>query len=165
MQNARQPSHIDMDASTTRSWRIGMDMPPMPVACSVVKQTVVGHTASGCAKLKGMYIERHNKLGRLLLKEIARGRKGGYLVQMDLGSEAKLASDGTSIPTQKYSPRSPTSCHAPQDKGDPNQTQATGCSPVQATHLNHPSHLLDCGTQMLQRLRSKAAIGQSPWPN
>ena len=52
------------------------------------------HTASGCAKLKGMYIERHNKLGRLLLKEIARGRKGGYLVQMDLGSEAKLASDG-----------------------------------------------------------------------
>ena len=51
------------------------------------------HTASGCAKLKGMYIERHNKLGRLMLKEIARGRKGGYLVQMDLGSQTKLAID------------------------------------------------------------------------
>ena len=51
------------------------------------------HTASGCTKLKGMYIERHNKIGRLMLKEIARGRKGGYLVQMDLGSKTKLAID------------------------------------------------------------------------
>ena len=41
MQNARQPSHIDMDAYTTRSWRIGMDMPPPPDAYYVVNQTAV----------------------------------------------------------------------------------------------------------------------------
>ena len=41
-----------------------------------------------------MYTERHNKIGRVFLREIARGRKGGYLVQMDIGSADKLAADG-----------------------------------------------------------------------
>jgi hypothetical protein len=34
------------------------------------------HTASGCPALKAMYINRHNKIGRLIMTRVLRGRKG-----------------------------------------------------------------------------------------
>ena len=44
------------------------------------------HTASGCPKLKRMYIDRHNKVGRAIMTRVMQGRLGAYVLQMDLGS-------------------------------------------------------------------------------
>jgi ribonuclease HI len=52
------------------------------------------HTASGCPALKAMYINRHNKVGRLIMTRVLRGRKGAFVLQMDLGSAEKCAEDG-----------------------------------------------------------------------
>lgn len=52
------------------------------------------HTASGCPALKNMYINRHNKIGRLIMTRVLRGRKGAFVIQMDLGSAEKCAEDG-----------------------------------------------------------------------
>ena len=106
MQNEKQPSHIDTAAYTTKSWRIDTDTPPMPDASYVSQPDSGHHTASGCVKLKGMYIERHNKIGRIMMKEIARGRKGGLLVQLDLGSQTKLTDRRYCTPTSNHSPGS-----------------------------------------------------------
>ena len=52
------------------------------------------HTASGCPALKRMYINRHNKVGRLIMTRVLRGRKGAFVIQMDLGSAENCAEDG-----------------------------------------------------------------------
>ena len=52
------------------------------------------HTASGCPALKRMYINRHNKVGRLIMTRVLRGRKGAFGIQMDLGSTENCAEDG-----------------------------------------------------------------------
>ena len=52
------------------------------------------HTASGCPVLKRMYINRHNKVGRLIMTRVLRGRKGAFAIQMDLGSTDNCAEDG-----------------------------------------------------------------------
>ena len=52
------------------------------------------HTASGCPALKRMYINRHNKVGRLIMTRVLRGRKGAFVIQMDLGSTESCAEDG-----------------------------------------------------------------------
>jgi hypothetical protein len=52
------------------------------------------HTASGCPQLKEQYIKRHNKIGRVMMTRILRGRRGAFVIQMDLGSEQRCAEDG-----------------------------------------------------------------------
>ena len=52
------------------------------------------HTASGCPALKRMYINMHNKVGRLIMTRVLRGRKGAFVIQMDLGSTENCAEDG-----------------------------------------------------------------------
>jgi ribonuclease HI len=52
------------------------------------------HTASGCPKLKRMYIDRHNKVGRAIMTRVMRGRLGAYVIQMDLGSVEHCAAEG-----------------------------------------------------------------------
>jgi ribonuclease HI len=54
------------------------------------------HTASGCPALKPQYISRHNKIGRLIMTRVLRGRKGAFVIQMDLGSAEKCEGDGIS---------------------------------------------------------------------
>jgi len=54
------------------------------------------HTASGCPKLTEMYTSRHNKIGRQIMTRILRGRKGGYLTQMDLGAHERCLEDDIS---------------------------------------------------------------------
>ena len=54
------------------------------------------HTASGCPALKRLYINRHNKVGRLIVTRVLRGRKGAFAIQMDLGSAERCAEDGIS---------------------------------------------------------------------
>ena len=41
-----------------------------------------------------MYINRHNKAGRLIMTRVLRGRKGAFVIQMDLGSTENCAEDG-----------------------------------------------------------------------
>jgi ribonuclease HI len=62
------------------------------------------HTASGCTALTGLYTERHNKLGRLIMKHVIRGRRGGYVIQMDLGSAEKCEQDGIEQQPTRYVP-------------------------------------------------------------
>ena len=57
------------------------------------------HMASGCPALKRMYINRHNKLGRLIMTRVLRVRKGAFVIQMDLGSTDNCAEDGTTLET------------------------------------------------------------------
>ena len=52
------------------------------------------HTASGCPKLKRMYIDRHNKVGRAIMTRVMQGRLGAYVLQMDLGSREHCAAEG-----------------------------------------------------------------------
>ena len=64
------------------------------------------HTASGCPALKRMYINRHNKVGRLIMTRVLRGRKGAFVIQMDLGSTEivqKTASWPISLETSRGS--------------------------------------------------------------
>ena len=52
------------------------------------------HIISGCKALEKLYTERHNAVGRLVLKAIRKGECGAQVVQHDVGSAAKLAGDG-----------------------------------------------------------------------
>ena len=65
------------------------------------------HSLSGCSHMKGMYIDRHNEAGRLILKALKKGALGGSLVMHDvghqvdaelLGDDSTAAGIGTRIP-------------------------------------------------------------------
>jgi ribonuclease HI len=43
------------------------------------------HMAAGCSACTRMYIHRHNKAGRMILKAVMEGRRGGEVVMMDVG--------------------------------------------------------------------------------
>jgi hypothetical protein len=72
------------------------------------------HTASGCPKLKRMYIDRHNKIGRAIMKRVMRGRLGAHVLQMDLGAAEHCAAEGL-----RHQPR-----HLPWDVLPPGLRQA-----------------------------------------
>jgi hypothetical protein len=44
--------------------------------------------------MKGMYAERHNKLGRIILRAISKGSRGGDIVMADVGTAEKADADG-----------------------------------------------------------------------
>jgi hypothetical protein len=52
------------------------------------------HSLSGCPHLRGLYMERHNAAGRLILRYIIKGSKGGNVVAHDFGRQ-KDSLDGT----------------------------------------------------------------------
>jgi ribonuclease HI len=56
----------------------------------------ISHALGGCrhAALRGMFQERHNGLGRLLLAEVAKGSRGAALLQSDVGRRSKLEEAG-----------------------------------------------------------------------
>jgi len=43
------------------------------------------HTAAGCKHLTRLYIHRHNKAGRAILRAVADGKQGAHLVMADFG--------------------------------------------------------------------------------
>jgi ribonuclease HI len=45
------------------------------------------HMAAGCQACTRMYIHRHNTAGRMILKAVMEGRRGGEVVMMDVGRE------------------------------------------------------------------------------
>lgn len=54
------------------------------------------HIASGCTHttMQLMYTERHNRLGRKVLKAISKGPLGAYITHADLGCEQKCREEG-----------------------------------------------------------------------
>jgi hypothetical protein len=62
------------------------------------------HTASGCPAMTAMYTARHNKIGRQIMTRVIRGRKGGFLIQMDIGSAANCLEDNIPHPTPRHIP-------------------------------------------------------------
>lgn len=63
--------------------------------CTLCGQEDGGHhTASGCKALERQYTERHNKIGRIIMRQVLRGRYGTWAVQLDLGSSQKCDEDG-----------------------------------------------------------------------
>jgi hypothetical protein len=51
-----------------------------------------------------MYTERHNKLGRIIMRAVMKGDRGGEVVSMDLGSADKAVADGVHLTTRRYVP-------------------------------------------------------------
>jgi ribonuclease HI len=43
------------------------------------------HSLSGCPELKGLYTNRHNEAGKLIMRYIMKGAKGGTIVMHDVG--------------------------------------------------------------------------------
>lgn len=69
--------------------------------CVLCGQLDGGHHAlSGCSHLKGLYIERHNAAGRLILRYVTKGSKGGNVVAHDFGKQKtpQLDPDCLSLP-------------------------------------------------------------------
>jgi hypothetical protein len=64
------------------------------------------HMVSACQHqaMQGMYTERHNKLGRIIMRAILKGDKGGEVVSMDLGASSKTIAEGIHITTRRYVP-------------------------------------------------------------
>jgi ribonuclease HI len=62
------------------------------------------HTASGCPALSELYTSRHNKVGRQIMTRVLRGRKGAFLIQMDIGSAANCKQDNITNPTPRNIP-------------------------------------------------------------
>lgn len=62
------------------------------------------HTASGCPAMTALYTARHNKIGRQIMTRIIRGRKGGFLIQMDIGSAANCQEDDIHHTTPRHIP-------------------------------------------------------------
>ena len=64
------------------------------------------HMVSGCqhSSMQGMYTERHNKIGRIIIRAILNGDRGGGICSMDLGSGDKAAADGVGIPVPRFVP-------------------------------------------------------------
>ena len=60
------------------------------------KDDGIGHMAGGCTHptMERMYTERHNTIGRILLRAIAKGRYGACIIATDLGSASKSDDDG-----------------------------------------------------------------------
>jgi hypothetical protein len=56
----------------------------------------VSHALGGCQHktLRGMFQERHNALGRMVLAEVAKGSLGGALKQSDVGNHSKMEAGG-----------------------------------------------------------------------
>ena len=48
----------------------------------------------GCPVLSRLYTNRHNAIGRLILRAIMRGPKGGYVVMMGRGSDSHCSAEG-----------------------------------------------------------------------
>ena len=57
-----------------------------------------GHIAGGCLdpRMRGMYTARHNAVARVLLKAVAKGRRGGELCGADAGSAEDMRAAGLS---------------------------------------------------------------------
>ena len=83
------------------------------------KEDGIGHMAGGCAHptMERMYTERHNTIGRILLRAIAKGCYGACIIATDLGSASK--SDDNGAPHVPYNTLPPdlqsilTSPHLP----------------------------------------------------
>ena len=65
------------------------------------------HILGGCSALAGLYTERHNAVGRLILKALRlHSSEGAEIVQHDVGSAAKLANDGVGSTCSRMVPAS-----------------------------------------------------------
>ena len=64
------------------------------------------HMVSACQHkgMQGMYTERHNAVGRIIIRAILKGSKGGEICSMDLGSGEKVAAAGVGIPVPRFVP-------------------------------------------------------------
>jgi ribonuclease HI len=65
------------------------------------------HMVSACQHtgMQGMYTDRHNKLGRTIMRAVMKGERGGEIASMDLGAADKAKADGLHITTRRYVPR------------------------------------------------------------
>jgi len=62
------------------------------------------HIAAGCKALSDMYTERHNRIGRIILRAAAKGSMGGNLISADVGSAEKCTTAGAPALCQNHAP-------------------------------------------------------------
>jgi hypothetical protein len=108
------------DRITTQQYRYGglntaklrhrMKIVPTP-NCVLCGQMDGGHhSMSGCSHMTGMYIERHNEAGRIMLRALMRGGRGADVVMHDIGHNYndEIQRDTTSASSGSFATRIPS---------------------------------------------------------
>ena len=86
--------------------------------CPLCRQPDSGsHIAGGCqhSTMRKMYSERHNRAGRIILKAVKKGSKGGTLCSADLGSKGRCEAAGAPVCDTNHIPISVFPC--PKGRG------------------------------------------------
>ena len=78
------------------------------------------HSLSGCPHMSGMYTERHNKAGHIILKGLLQGGKGADVVMHDVGhSQDATLTQGAQTTTGSFATRIPSWVYTKRRKGTP----------------------------------------------
>jgi len=113
--------------------------------CALCGQLDGGHhSLSGCPKLKGLYTNRHNGAGKLILRYILKGSKGASVVMHDVGKHDDTEEDvAPRIPAWVYSTSAAASRHVPMQWHNyrPDALLVTG-GPRKPVHKRHV-HLVE----------------------
>jgi hypothetical protein len=87
------------------------------------------HIASGCKALKGAYMERHHKAGRIILKAILKGEKAAEVAYADVGSKEHCSKEGIPMTDSRHNIRIPNRMSRPDiilaHKSKENNSQTT----------------------------------------
>ena len=65
------------------------------------------HIASGCKALKGAYIERHHKAGRIILKAALKGERAAEIAYANVGSKEQCNKSGIPMTDSRHQIRIP----------------------------------------------------------
>ena len=117
-----------LDRVTTQHYRYGglntaklryrMKVAPTP-NCLLCGQHDGGHhSLSGCPHMNGMYIERHNSAGRIILKALLKGGRGADVVMHDIGHKEDS-------PSRSYATRIPAWVYTKSRRSQPNPVDKT----------------------------------------
>jgi hypothetical protein len=122
------------DRVTTQQYRYGglntaklrhrMKVVPTP-NCALCGQMDGGHhSMSGCPHMSGMYIERHNQAGRIMLQALLRGGRGADVVMHDIGhGHNDELLQGATAPHASFTTRIPPWVYSRSRRGRPSDAE------------------------------------------
>jgi hypothetical protein len=124
--------------------------PPQPGACPLCgRPDGATHIMGECPAHKHLHIERHNKVGRCILKHIRRGAYGAYPIFADVGQNAGLNADFGVIDKSLYPSLVPPPSDPPTCDGS-------------AHHNHQPPHITRFDIALLQYPELNATSGAQP---
>ena len=106
--------HYRYGGLNTAKFRHRMKVAPTP-NCLLCGQPDGGHhSLSGCPHMNGMYIERHNSAGRMILKALLKGGRGADVVMHDIGHREE-----GDTPSRSYATRIPAWVYTKSRRAQP----------------------------------------------